>query len=98
MRRPRRAALTAPMTIIVLGSPAVASAPAARTAGGAAPKPPVRSLGERPSGGTQAPSAPRAGGAEYGVLTPAATSRRPVVRELNVAGTAPAGRPPHVTL
>ena len=99
MRRPRRAAFTAPMTIIVLGTPALASAPAAaQTAGGTPPKPPVRPLGERPSGGTQAPSAPRAGGVEYGVLELAAKSRRPVVRELNVPSTAPAGRPPRVTL
>jgi len=99
MRRPRRAAFTAPMTIIVLGSVALAPAPAvAQTAGGTAPKPPVRPLGERPPGGAQAPSAPRAGGAEYGVLERAATSRRPVVRELNVPSTAPAGRPPPVTL
>jgi len=99
MRRPRRAAFTAPMTIIALGSVALAPAPAvAHTAGGTAPKPPARPLGERPPGGAQAPSAPRAGGAEYGVLELAAASRRPMVRELNVPRAAPAGRPPRVTL
>jgi Peptidase family M23 len=99
MRRPRRAALTAPMTIIALGSLELASAPAAaQTAGPTAPRLPARPPGERPRGGTQAPSAPAAGGAEYGVLTLAPTSQRPVVRELNVPSAAPAGRPPHVTL
>jgi hypothetical protein len=87
------------MTIILLGSTALVSAPAiAQTAGGTAPKPPVRPRRERPPGGAQAPSPPTAGGAEYGVLELAATSRRPVVRELNVPSTAPAGRPPPVTL
>jgi biotin carboxyl carrier protein len=48
-------------------------------------------------GGTQAPSAPLAGGSEYGVL--AHVSRvRPVVSRLVVARTTVAPRPPHVSL
>jgi murein DD-endopeptidase MepM/ murein hydrolase activator NlpD len=50
------------------------------------------------SGGTQAPSAPLAGGAEYGVPVQAVPARRPVVSELSVPSTATAGRPPRVVL
>jgi murein DD-endopeptidase MepM/ murein hydrolase activator NlpD len=48
------------------------------------------------TGGVQAPSAPRTGGSEYGVLTRAAS--RPVVSELSVPATAPAGSPPRVAV
>jgi Peptidase family M23 len=47
-------------------------------------------------GGVQAPSAPQAGGSEYGVLTRAAS--QPVVSELSVPSTATPGRPPRVRL
>ncbi len=48
-------------------------------------------------GGTQAPSAPSAGGSEYGV--PARAPRvRPVVSRLSVPRTATVGRPPRVAL
>jgi biotin carboxyl carrier protein len=49
-------------------------------------------------GGTQAPSAPAAGGTEYGLPARGPTPPRPVVVELSVPRTAPAGRPPRVTL
>jgi hypothetical protein len=48
------------------------------------------------NGGVQAPSAPQAGGSEFGVLTRAA--RQPVVSELSVPSTATPGRPPQVKL
>jgi len=48
------------------------------------------------TGGVQAPSAPQAGGSEYGVLT--RTGSRPVVSELSVPSSATAGRPPRVVL
>jgi biotin carboxyl carrier protein len=48
------------------------------------------------AGGVQAPSAPQAGGSEYGVLARAAS--HPVVSELSVPSTATPGRPPRVTL
>ena len=50
------------------------------------------------SGGAQAPSAPLAGGTEYGALAPSEVPQRPIVRELSVPGTAVAGRPPRVAL
>jgi biotin carboxyl carrier protein len=50
------------------------------------------------AGGVQAPSAPLAGGTEYGALTPSIAPRRPIVRELSVPATATAGRPPRVAL
>jgi murein DD-endopeptidase MepM/ murein hydrolase activator NlpD len=50
------------------------------------------------SGGAQAPSAPLAGGTEYGALAPSEVAQRPIVRELSVPGTAVAGRPPRVAL
>ncbi len=49
------------------------------------------------SGGAQAPSAPLAGGSEYGIVM-RSTLARPVVSELSVPATATAGRPPRVTL
>jgi biotin carboxyl carrier protein len=49
-------------------------------------------------GGAQAPSAPLAGGSEYGVSTPPPVADRPVVRELSVPTAAPTGRPPRVAL
>jgi murein DD-endopeptidase MepM/ murein hydrolase activator NlpD len=49
-------------------------------------------------GGTQAPSAPRAGGVEYGVALPAAAIDRPLVRELSLPSSALAGPPPRVLL
>jgi len=48
------------------------------------------------SGGVQAPSAPQAGGSEYGVLTRAAS--QPVMSELSVPSTAIPGGPPRVKL
>lgn len=47
-------------------------------------------------GGAQAPSAPQAGGSEYGVLT--RTASLPVVSALSVPRTATPGRPPRVRL
>jgi murein DD-endopeptidase MepM/ murein hydrolase activator NlpD len=47
-------------------------------------------------GGAQAPSAPKAGGIEYGVA--AASSPRPLISALSVPTSALAGRPPKVTL
>jgi biotin carboxyl carrier protein len=49
-------------------------------------------------GGAQAPAAPAAGGAEYGVLTLASASQRPVVASLRVPRVAPPGAPPRVLL
>jgi murein DD-endopeptidase MepM/ murein hydrolase activator NlpD len=49
-------------------------------------------------GGVQAPSAPQAGGSEYGVPTHLATGPRPVISALDVPAGARAGRPPKVTL
>src|SRR5437660_3207661 len=49
-------------------------------------------------GGVQAPSAPLAGGSEYGVKTRAASASRPRISELRVPRTAAPGRPPRVTL
>src|SRR5438552_597007 len=49
-------------------------------------------------GGVQAPSAPLAGGSQYGVITRAASARRPRISELRVPRTAAPGRPPRVTL
>jgi murein DD-endopeptidase MepM/ murein hydrolase activator NlpD len=48
------------------------------------------------AGGAQAPSAPLAGGSEYGLAS--ATARHPVVTALGVPSTATPGRPPRVTL
>ncbi len=50
------------------------------------------------SGGVQAPSAPLAGGSEYGVVTRTASARRPVVSRLSIPSTATAGRPPRMLL
>ena len=50
------------------------------------------------SGGVQAPSAPLAGGSEYGVATRTAPARRPVVSRLSIPSTATAGRPPRMLL
>lgn len=47
-------------------------------------------------GGTQAPSAPAAGGAEYGVAVRLAPRVRPTLDLLRVAGTIVAGRPPRM--
>jgi biotin carboxyl carrier protein len=49
-------------------------------------------------GGVQAPSAPKAGGSEYGVLVPVVPSKRPVLSALHVPTSATAGPPPKVTL
>src|SRR2546427_4612520 len=49
-------------------------------------------------GGVQAPSAPLAGGSEYGMITRAASARRPRISELSVPRTAAPGRPPRVRL
>jgi biotin carboxyl carrier protein len=84
------------MTIVGLGSAALAPAPgAAQASVGTGLKLPASSARERPAGGTQAPSAPSAGGSEYGVLTLAATLQRPVVRELSLPSSTPPGKPPH---
>ena len=97
MRRPRRAGLAALMTIVGLGSAALAPAPgAAQASGGTGLELPASSARERPAGGTKAPSAPSAGGSEYGVLAPILA--RPVVTELSVPTTAVAGKPPRVVL
>jgi murein DD-endopeptidase MepM/ murein hydrolase activator NlpD len=50
------------------------------------------------SGGVQAPSAPLAGGSEYGVVAQSGATQRPVVQELRVPRSATAGRPPRVAL
>jgi murein DD-endopeptidase MepM/ murein hydrolase activator NlpD len=51
------------------------------------------------AGGAQAPRVPLAGGSEYGVTVRALTpAPRPVVSTLTVPSSAPAGRPPRVTL
>lgn len=49
------------------------------------------------SGGAQAPSAPLAGGTEYGVST-SALAQRPVVSRLSIPTTATAGRPPRLVV
>jgi murein DD-endopeptidase MepM/ murein hydrolase activator NlpD len=50
-----------------------------------------------PDGGATAPSAPLAGGSEYGVSSSSAV-QRPVVTSLSVPGASVPGRPPRVTL
>src|SRR2546428_3705350 len=67
---------------------------AAAPACGSAPAP---GAAQNP-GGVQAPSAPLAGGSEYGMITRAASARRPRISELSVPRTAAPGRPPHVRL
>jgi murein DD-endopeptidase MepM/ murein hydrolase activator NlpD len=49
-------------------------------------------------GGTAAPVGPQAGGSEFRVATRALEAPRPVVSQLFVPRTAPAGRPPRVSL
>jgi murein DD-endopeptidase MepM/ murein hydrolase activator NlpD len=49
------------------------------------------------SGGVRAPSAPLAGGSEYGVAT-RALAQRPVVSRLSIPTTTTAGRPPRVVM
>jgi biotin carboxyl carrier protein len=51
-----------------------------------------------PPGGTAAPTATQAGGSEFGVPVRAPEPTRPVVSELIVPRTAPAGKPPQVSL
>ncbi|HEX4186731.1 MAG TPA: M23 family metallopeptidase [Solirubrobacteraceae bacterium] len=51
-----------------------------------------------PPGGTVAPAGAQAGGSEFGVPVRAARAPRPLVTQLLVPRTAPAGRPPRVTL
>jgi murein DD-endopeptidase MepM/ murein hydrolase activator NlpD len=51
-----------------------------------------------PPGGTAAPAGAQAGGSEFGVPARALETPRPIVRELVVPRTAPAGRPPRVSL
>jgi murein DD-endopeptidase MepM/ murein hydrolase activator NlpD len=51
-----------------------------------------------PPGGTVAPAGPQAGGSEFGVAARALEAPRPVVSALVVPRTAPAGRPPRVSL
>ena len=50
------------------------------------------------SGGAQAPSAPLAGGSEYGVSTRTALVQHPVVSRLSILTTAAAGRPPRLVV
>jgi len=50
------------------------------------------------SGGVQAPSAPLAGGSEYGVPTQTVKAQRPVDSRLTLPATALSGRPPRVLL
>ncbi len=57
---------------------------------------PAPSLGQDVPGGVQAPSSPLAGGTEYGA--PAAFSERPVLSELSIPRSAPAGKPPRLVL
>jgi biotin carboxyl carrier protein len=49
-------------------------------------------------GGVQAPSAPQAGGSEYGIAVHAVPRVRPVISSLRVPTSATAGPPPKVTL
>jgi murein DD-endopeptidase MepM/ murein hydrolase activator NlpD len=49
-------------------------------------------------GGTAAPAGPQAGGSEFRVPTGSVEAPRPVVSELVVPRTAPAGRPPRVAV
>jgi hypothetical protein len=58
---------------------------------------PALALSHTP-GGVRAPSAPHAGGSEYGVIAAAPASPRPTVTRLRVPATATAGHPPHVSL
>jgi biotin carboxyl carrier protein len=51
-----------------------------------------------PPGGTAAPAGPQAGGSEFRVPSRTLEAPRPVVSELVVPRTAPAGRPPRVAL
>ena len=51
-----------------------------------------------PPGGTVAPAGAQAGGSEFGVAARGLGAPRPVVTQLVVPRTAPAGRPPRVTL
>jgi murein DD-endopeptidase MepM/ murein hydrolase activator NlpD len=51
-----------------------------------------------PPGGTPAPAGPQAGGSEFAVPARASEVTRPVVSELLVPRTSPAGRPPRVSL
>jgi biotin carboxyl carrier protein len=81
--RPKRASVTAALTVVtVLLMSMVAAA----------------SRADVMVGGAQAPSAPLAGGSEYGVSTPTAVAVRPVVSELSVPTAATAGGPPRVVL
>lgn len=57
--------------------------------------PSAMALADEP-GGTSAPASAKAGGVQYGV--PGSVPVRPVVGELRVPATAPAGSPPKVTL
>jgi biotin carboxyl carrier protein len=49
-------------------------------------------------GGVQAPSAPQAGGSEYGIPVRVVATPRPVVSDLRVPTSATAGQPPKITL
>jgi hypothetical protein len=51
-----------------------------------------------PPGGAVAPAGPQAGGSEFGVQPRGLGTSRPVATQLVVPSTAPAGRPPRVTL
>jgi len=51
-----------------------------------------------PPGGTPAPAGAQAGGSEFAVPATARETPRPIVTELVVPRTAPAGRPPRVSL
>jgi biotin carboxyl carrier protein len=90
-----RACPAAIATALVWGATAACGVAQATTGTG-----PAHTAGIRPArsagvGGARAPSAPLAGGSEYGVI---ATPQRPVVGALEVPATAPAGRPPRTRL
>jgi murein DD-endopeptidase MepM/ murein hydrolase activator NlpD len=91
----RRVALPAVTTMVLFS----AGVPAhADLSGGAQARSLGPGLAADVSGGAQAPSAPLAGGSEYAVKAQFVTAQRPVVRELLVPNTAPAGRAPRVQL
>ena len=87
-----RTALSCALATIALfaGTMPAAHATVAHRARAGSSRPPV-------AGGSPAPSASLAGGSEYGVSNGAGTAR-PVVGELSVPSSAPAGRPPRVVL
>jgi murein DD-endopeptidase MepM/ murein hydrolase activator NlpD len=95
-------ALTIAVACVVLPAGALAGTPA-HTAGtgvgGSGGTGPGGAGAETPQlGAPQAPSAPRAGGAQYGALTGAAAGTAPVVSVFEVPSSVVAGKPPLVRL